>query len=73
MSNSLPVGFICLNAENTDGCDDYKVRYCCDEVVPLTCKDTEWSPWYDRDNTGGFGDFETFAELYELYPRNLCE
>ncbi|MCP5016990.1 MAG: hypothetical protein GY938_17240 [Ketobacter sp.] len=50
------VGVICLNADNKKGCPDLEVRYCCPKECP-----GYWTQWFDRDNPGGKGDFETLS------------
>ncbi|KAK6182591.1 hypothetical protein SNE40_010242 [Patella caerulea] len=64
-------GLICLNRiQNDRRCNDYKVRFCCDPIVP-ECK--KWTQWYDRDNESGTGDWETLADLRKEKPGQICE
>ncbi|XP_037123434.1 uncharacterized protein LOC119132359 isoform X2 [Syngnathus acus] len=66
-------GLICRNADQPDNwpCQDYKVRFLC----PLEfCKPAEcWTPWFDRDDPSGTGDYETLYELHKEYPGKICE
>ncbi|KAM9811531.1 uncharacterized protein ACBT44_011065 [Syngnathus typhle] len=67
------IGFICRNADQPHNwpCQDYKVRFLC----PLEfCKPAEcWTPWFDRDDPSGTGDYETLYELHKKYPGKICE
>ncbi|XP_077396775.1 mucin-5AC-like [Festucalex cinctus] len=66
------VGFICINAEQASGgCSDYRVRFRC----PLNfCPIEEcWTPWLDRDNPSGLGDFETLPDLHKENPWKICK
>ncbi|XP_061137029.1 uncharacterized protein LOC133155599 isoform X3 [Syngnathus typhle] len=67
------IGFICRNADQPHNwpCQDYKVRFLC----PLEfCKPAEWwTPWFDRDDPSGTGDYETLYELRKEYPGKICE
>ncbi|XP_051934898.1 mucin-5AC-like isoform X1 [Hippocampus zosterae] len=65
-------GFICRNVDQSRGiCSDYEVRFLC----PLTfCHPEEcWTPWFDRDNPCGYGDFETLPDLHKEYPWKICK
>ncbi|XP_049581757.1 mucin-5AC-like isoform X1 [Syngnathus scovelli] len=65
-------GFICVNADQATGsCSDYEVRFQC----PLNFCPLEecWTPWFDRDNPLGHGDFETLPDLHKEYPWDICE
>ncbi|XP_061684425.1 mucin-5AC-like isoform X2 [Syngnathoides biaculeatus] len=68
----VTTGFICKNADQKSGhCSDYKVRFVC----PIAfCKEKEcWTPWFDRDNPSGTGDYETLADLLKENPGKVCE
>ncbi|XP_057694195.1 mucin-5AC-like [Corythoichthys intestinalis] len=79
-------GFICRNEDqnprigdeirrneehSSRGCSDYQVRFQC----PLKfCAHEEcWTPWFDRDDPTGQGDFETLSELHRENPWKICE
>ncbi|XP_077422338.1 mucin-5AC-like [Vanacampus margaritifer] len=65
-------GFACVNADQSSGhCSDYRVRFRC----PLNfCPDEEcWTPWFDRDNPSGKGDFETLPDLHKENPWKICK
>lgn len=49
-------GGICVNRDQASGesCRDYRVRFQCY---------LEWTPWLDRDNAGGKGDYETLRDF----------
>lgn len=36
------------------------------------CINGQWTPFYDRDNPGGSGDYETFSHLRARHSRVLC-
>ncbi|NP_001164712.1 oikosin-like protein precursor [Saccoglossus kowalevskii] len=56
---SPTLGFVCETKDQPDNtCLDYKVRYCCPE-----CKYGKWTGWFDRDNPGGTGDWETTVHV----------
>ncbi|MCP5016989.1 MAG: hypothetical protein GY938_17235 [Ketobacter sp.] len=57
-------GFVCRNADNTGECLDYKVRFCC--PLKKVCEGT-WTQFFDRDNPGGTGDWETLLEIQKQY------
>ncbi|XP_061775448.1 cartilage intermediate layer protein 1-like [Nerophis ophidion] len=64
-------GFICLNSDQKKGrCRDYRVRFKC----PLNfCFEDCWTPWFDRDNPSGTGDYETLKDLYNENPNKICQ
>ncbi|XP_061923856.1 cartilage intermediate layer protein 1-like isoform X2 [Entelurus aequoreus] len=65
-------GFICRNSDqNTGMCSDYRVRFRC----PLDyCQQKDcWTPWFDRDNPSGTGDYETLKNLYNENPNKICK
>jgi len=43
-------GLACVNADQSGNCSDYHVQFLCPEG--------EWTPWLDRDNASGSGDYE---------------
>jgi len=49
-------GGICANKSQVNGtsCLDYRVRFQCN---------LRWTPWLDRDNAGGVGDYETLQDF----------
>ncbi|XP_051516030.1 uncharacterized protein si:dkey-205h13.2 [Myxocyprinus asiaticus] len=63
-------GFACVNADQGRGgqCADYRVRFTCPEEFCSSCR----TPWYDRDNPGGKGDYETLADIHITYPLQVC-
>ncbi|XP_061781364.1 cartilage intermediate layer protein 1-like [Nerophis lumbriciformis] len=65
-------GFICRNSDqNTGMCSDYRVRFRC-PVDYCQQKDC-WTPWFDRDNPSGTGDYETLKNLYKENPNKICK
>ncbi|XP_002739633.2 uncharacterized protein LOC100367634 [Saccoglossus kowalevskii] len=38
----------------------------------VECVDGAWTVWFDRDNPGGTGDWETTSLAIELYGDNMC-
>ncbi|XP_061781342.1 cartilage intermediate layer protein 2-like isoform X1 [Nerophis lumbriciformis] len=32
-----------------------------------------WTPWFDRDNPSGTGDYETLKNLYKENPNKICK
>lgn len=58
------VGCYCVNAQQPDGtCDyDYQVRFQCCQECPYG-QNSYWTSWFDRDNTGGVGDYEMLSLL----------
>ncbi|KAI7794184.1 hypothetical protein IRJ41_014825, partial [Triplophysa rosa] len=66
---SATQGFACVNAAQAGGvCADYKVRFICPEAFCSSCR----TPWIDRDNPGGVGDFETLNHIQMEYPLLVC-
>uniref|UniRef100_A0A8C2ADL1 WxxW domain-containing protein n=1 Tax=Cyprinus carpio TaxID=7962 RepID=A0A8C2ADL1_CYPCA len=66
-------GVSCLNGNQGGGvCADYKVRLTCPEDwfghSLLGCR----TPWFDRDNPSGLGDYETLSLLLIRYPLQVC-
>ncbi|KAL1250060.1 hypothetical protein QQF64_021065 [Cirrhinus molitorella] len=62
-------GFACVNANQVGGgCADYKVRFTCPEDWCSICR----TPWFDRDNPGGKGDYETLSLTLITYPLQVC-
>ncbi|XP_073731406.1 mucin-5AC [Misgurnus anguillicaudatus] len=62
-------GLVCVNAAQGRGhCADYKVRFICPEEFCSSCR----TPWIDRDNPGGVGDFETLDRIQIEYPLQVC-
>lgn len=37
-------------------------------VISTEC----WTPWLDRDNPSGAGDYETISDLRQKYPCKIC-
>nr|XP_043891842.1 mucin-5AC-like isoform X6 [Solea senegalensis] len=65
-------GFVCRNKDQTGGnCKDYRVRFQCPARF---CKPGPkcWTPWFDRDNPSGSGDWETLKDLWKEYPGKIC-
>ncbi|XP_051735886.1 uncharacterized protein si:dkey-205h13.2 isoform X4 [Ctenopharyngodon idella] len=63
-------GFSCVNANQGGGfCADYKVRFACPEDWCSKCR----TPWFDRDNPGGLGDYETLSLTLVAYPLQVCD
>lgn len=59
----LAVGCYCKNDENGGACKyDYQVRFQCCKDSP-SGQNPVWTPWFDRDNTGGNGDYEGLSDL----------
>ncbi len=58
------IGCYCVNAEQTGGkCKyDYQARFLCCRECPYG-QNSYWTSWFDRDNTGGYGDYETVVDL----------
>uniref|UniRef100_A0A673N032 Si:dkey-205h13.2 n=1 Tax=Sinocyclocheilus rhinocerous TaxID=307959 RepID=A0A673N032_9TELE len=50
-------------------CADYKVRFTCPEDW---CSSECMTPWFDRDNPGGLGDYETLSLTLITYPLQVC-
>lgn len=46
------------------------MRFCCPKTP--VCKDTDWTSWLDRDDTSGYGDFETLNEFLTETPDKVC-
>ncbi|XP_042569724.1 uncharacterized protein si:dkey-205h13.2 [Cyprinus carpio] len=62
-------GFACVNANQAGRlCADYKVRFTCPEDWCSRCR----TPWFDRDNPSGLGDYETLSLLLIRYPLQVC-
>ncbi|XP_067303554.1 mucin-5AC [Pseudorasbora parva] len=62
-------GFSCINANQGAGvCADYKVRFTCPEEWCSKCR----TPWFNRDNPGGLGDYETLSLTPTTYPLQVC-
>ncbi|XP_043080249.1 uncharacterized protein si:dkey-205h13.2 [Puntigrus tetrazona] len=62
-------GFSCVNANQVGGlCFDYKVRFTCPEDWCSKCR----TPWFDRDNPSGPGDYETLSLTLVTYPLQVC-
>ncbi|XP_019631664.1 PREDICTED: uncharacterized protein LOC109475460 [Branchiostoma belcheri] len=62
----VTTGFVCIEDEQDDDtCLDYEVRFCCPPC-------TVWTAWYDRDNPGGTGDWETLTDLRDENPGQIC-
>uniref|UniRef100_A0A3P8X480 Mucin-5AC-like n=1 Tax=Cynoglossus semilaevis TaxID=244447 RepID=A0A3P8X480_CYNSE len=65
-------GFICKNSDQTCGkCEDYRVRFQCPDKFCSTSPKC-WTPWFDRDNPSGTGDWETLKDLYCENPGKIC-
>uniref|UniRef100_A0A8C6WI98 WxxW domain-containing protein n=1 Tax=Neogobius melanostomus TaxID=47308 RepID=A0A8C6WI98_9GOBI len=61
-------GFVC---KSEDKCSGYRVRFAC---PPEYCAaDVCWTDWFDRDNPGGTGDYETLNHLQKEYPGQICK
>ncbi|XP_050405893.1 mucin-5B [Patella vulgata] len=68
---SPTVGLICKNSDQPDKkCNDYKVRFCC--FGESTCPKEHWTPWFDRDNPGGYYDWEGLAAIQQDNPGKVC-
>uniref|UniRef100_A0A671K1A0 WxxW domain-containing protein n=1 Tax=Sinocyclocheilus anshuiensis TaxID=1608454 RepID=A0A671K1A0_9TELE len=62
-------GFACVNANQAGVlCADYKVRFTCPEDWCSKCR----TPWFDRDNPSGLGDYETLSLTLIKYPLRVC-
>ncbi|XP_056305264.1 uncharacterized protein si:dkey-205h13.2 [Danio aesculapii] len=67
--NNPSSGFACVNANQAGGvCADYKVRFTCPETWCSSCR----TPWFDRDNPSGLGDYETLPLTLSTYPLQVC-
>ncbi|XP_078095332.1 uncharacterized protein LOC144510017 isoform X4 [Mustelus asterias] len=65
---SISTGFACINNDQNDGyCEDYKIRFSCPEAF-CSCK----TPWFDRDDPSGKGDYENLVNLRKEYPGRIC-
>ncbi|ROL46903.1 Cartilage intermediate layer protein 2 [Anabarilius grahami] len=63
------IGFSCVNANQGGGiCADYKVRFTCPEDWCSKCR----TPWFDRDDPSGVGDYETLPLILIAYPLQVC-
>jgi len=65
-------GLRCRNFAQLSGmCSDYEVRFCCGGITNLAVGDCtgQWTPWNDRDNPSGTGDWE-MANLFT--DDNIC-
>ncbi|CAK8673069.1 unnamed protein product [Clavelina lepadiformis] len=63
------IGFKCNNEEGRQ-CPNYEVRFCCQEaVVPKCAGKSYWTPWLDRDNATGGGDYELIKDLILEEPK----
>ncbi|XP_024912335.1 mucin-5AC-like isoform X2 [Cynoglossus semilaevis] len=66
-------GFACENADQDSGkCQDYTVRFQCPNSFCTTASSNCWSKWFDRDDPGGTGDWETLTELCKEKPGEIC-
>ncbi|XP_071956624.1 cartilage intermediate layer protein 2-like [Antedon mediterranea] len=66
VSCSASTGLVCRNADQPDNyCQDYRVRFLCSKY--------QWTPWFDRDNPSGSGDWETVSSLYNENPNQMCQ
>lgn len=56
-----PAGAICVNARTVpaNSCQDLEVRF-------GYRNGTKFTPWFDRDNPGGDGDFETVGDILNV-------
>ncbi|XP_050953208.1 uncharacterized protein LOC127155176 isoform X2 [Labeo rohita] len=69
-------GFSCTTGYVTFGfplkrpgfCPDYKVRFTCPDEWCSKCR----TPWFDRDDPGGLGDYEKLSLLLIRYPLQVC-
>ncbi|XP_077396782.1 uncharacterized protein LOC144033004 isoform X2 [Festucalex cinctus] len=65
-------GFVCRDSDQPHNgrCADYQVRFLC----PLEFCDAQVcrTPWFNRDNPSGTGDYETLKELYDENPNEIC-
>jgi len=73
---SPSTGLICKNNDQKDKrCNNYEVRYCCrksfnnDGIVGSCPKDGSWTPWHDRDDPSGTGDWEIRSHYQ---PKTTC-
>ncbi|XP_048033342.1 mucin-5B isoform X1 [Megalobrama amblycephala] len=63
------IGLSCVNADQEGQiCPDYKVRFTCPETWCSKCR----TPWFDRDDPGGVGDYETLPSTLITYPLQVC-
>ncbi|XP_068433350.1 mucin-5AC-like [Clinocottus analis] len=71
--NDIITGFVCRNKDqlNKKWCKDYRVRFRC----PLSHCNIKvcWTPWYDRDNPSGTGDWELLTDLRKENPGKICQ
>ncbi|XP_029903698.1 cartilage intermediate layer protein 2-like [Myripristis murdjan] len=64
-------GFICKNSDQKNKrCLDYRVRFSC--PFPF-CAGVCWTPWFDRDNPSGTGDWEHFSALRSENSGVICD
>ncbi|XP_061781931.1 cartilage intermediate layer protein 1-like [Nerophis lumbriciformis] len=72
--SDITTGFICKNAQQKKGwCSDYRVRFKCPlKFCPPVITEC-WTPWFDRDDPSGAGDFETLAHLSNKYKKQICD
>ncbi|XP_028409464.1 cartilage intermediate layer protein 1-like [Dendronephthya gigantea] len=64
-----PKGFACVNKVNSQSCKDYEIRFLCYRPVRVV---HYWTPWLDRDNPSGSGDFELYANFVVNDRRPPC-
>ncbi|XP_016315950.1 uncharacterized protein LOC107668550, partial [Sinocyclocheilus anshuiensis] len=60
-------GFFCKHVK-PGFCADYKVRFTCPDEWCSKCR----TPWLDRDDPSGVGDYETLSLLLIKYPLQVC-
>ncbi|XP_076799980.1 uncharacterized protein LOC143445052 isoform X4 [Clavelina lepadiformis] len=64
-------GLICVNNYQTNGCVDFKVRFCCSGTVGTCPTSHAWTQWINSNNSEASGDLELLTELRKKLP-GLC-
>ena len=63
---AIDSGLVCWNEDNNFQCNEYIVRFCCDNAVTITSLDAgtcpgtgaSWSEWRSEDAASGHCDFD---------------
>jgi len=57
-------GLACRNSDNISMCADYEIRFQC--CPGCNAQGNYFTPWLDRDNAGGVGDYETYVNFVPI-------
>ncbi|XP_077864756.1 uncharacterized protein LOC100367360 [Saccoglossus kowalevskii] len=58
--------------ENFEICECRNVKWYCKPYPDSECEDGEWTIWFDRDNPGTTGDWETTQDLIKQFEDKMC-